>query len=131
RLGVHDYGERDGKRFHRKLLERVRALPGAQTVSLGDYVPLGPEGGSSTRVLAEGYVPQPNEYMSLPFNIVSPGYFETLRIPLIEGRDFTARDDASGPGAIIINEIVAHRFWRGRSALCRHITIFGTREMTV
>jgi predicted permease len=131
RLGVHAYNSQDGKLFYRKLLERLGALPGAEAVSLGDYVPLGPEGGSTTRVSAEGYVPQPNEYMSLPYNIVSPGYFQTLRIPVIEGRDFTLRDDAAAPGAIIINEIVARRFWPGRSPLGRRITIFGDREMIV
>jgi len=131
RLGVHGYSDSDGKLFYRKLLERLRPLAGVEAASLGDYVPLGPEGGSSTRLSPEGYTPQPNEYMSLPFNIVSPGYFETLRIPLIEGRDFAARDDASAPGAIIINEIAARRFWPGRSALGRRITIFGNRELTV
>ena len=100
-------------------------------MSLGDYVPLGPEGGSSTRVSPEGYVPLPNEYLSLPFNIVSAGYFETLRIPLLEGRDFSARDVASAPGAIILNETAARRFWPNQSPLGRHITIFGNREMTV
>jgi predicted permease len=131
RLGVHGYSNADGKLFFRKLLDRVRELPGAEAAALGDYVPLGPEGGSSTRVTPEGYVPQPNEYMSLPYNIVSPGYFETLRIPLLEGRDFAARDDASAPGAIIINDLVARRFWPGQSALGRRITIFGNRQMTV
>ena len=131
RLGVHGYDEAEGRLFYRKLLERMRALPGAESVCLGDYVPLGPEGGSSTRVNVQGYVPQPNEYMSLPFNIVSPGYFQTLRIPVIEGRDFTARDDRSSAGAIIINEVVARRFWPGQSAVGRHITIFGNRELTV
>jgi predicted permease len=131
RLGVHGYSDVDGKLLFRKLLDRVRSLPGAEAAALGDYVPLGPEGGSTTRVSAEGYVPQPNEYMSLPYNIVSPGYFETLRIPLLEGRDFTARDDASAPGAIIINDRVARRFWPGQSAVGRRITIFGNRQMTV
>jgi predicted permease len=131
RLGVHGYSSQDGKLFYRRLLERLRALPGVEVVSLGDYVPLGPEGGGSTRVSVEGYVPQPNEYMSLPFNTVSPGYFETLRIPLLEGRDFSARDDASAPGAIIINENVARHFWPGQSPLGRRITIFADRELTV
>jgi predicted permease len=131
RLGVHGYADRDGKLFFRKLLERLRSLPGAEAVSLGDYVPLGPEGGSSTRVSPEGYVQQPAEYMSLPYNIVSPGYFETLRIPLVEGRDFAARDEATAPGVVIVNELVASRFWHGQSALGRRITIFGNRELTV
>jgi putative ABC transport system permease protein len=131
RLGVHGYNETDGKLFFRKLLDRMRTLPGAETAALGDYVPLGPEGGSSTKVAPEGYVPQPNEYMSVPYNIVSPGYLETLRIPLLEGRDFTTRDDAAAPGAIIINDLVARRFWPGQSAVGRHITIFGNRLMTV
>ncbi len=131
RLGVHGYGDPDGKLFYRKLLERLRELPGAQAVSLADFVPLGPEGGSSTRVSVEGYVPQPNEYMSIPFNIVSSGYFDTLRVPLLEGRDFVPRDDAAAPGAIVVDETVARRFWPNQSPVGRHITIFGDREMTV
>jgi len=131
RLGVHGYSDPEGTLFYRKLLERLRPVPGVVAVSLGDYVPLGPEGGSSSRVTAEGYVPQPNEDMSLPYNVISPGYFETLRLPLLEGRDFKARDDRSAPGAIIINEFVARRFWPGQSALGRRITIFGNRELTV
>jgi predicted permease len=131
RLGVHGYGDQEGKRFYRQLVERLRGLPGVQAVSLAEFVPLGPEGGSSTRVSVEGYVPQPNEYMSIPYSVVSPGYFETLRMPLLDGRDFTSRDDASAPRTIIINETVARRFWPNQSAVGRRITIFGNRELTV
>jgi predicted permease len=82
-------------------------------------------------VSVEGYVPQPNEYMSIPYNTVTPGYFDTVRIPLLEGRDFLARDNASAPGAIVIDEVLARRFWPNQSPVGRHITIFGDRQMTV
>ncbi len=131
RLGVHGYRGEEGKLFYRKLLDRLRALPGAEVVSLAEYVPLGPEGGSSTRITVEGYAPQATEQMSFKYSVISPGYFDTVRLPLVEGRDFMARDDSDARGAIIINETVARRFWPGQSPLGRRVTIFGNRELTV
>jgi predicted permease len=131
RLGVHGYAAEQGKLFYRKLLERLGELPQAEAVSLAEYVPLGPEGGSSTRVSVEGYLPQPTEQMSFGYSIVSAGYFRTIRMPLLDGRDFTARDDASAAGAIVINQTMANRFWPGQSPVGRRMTIFGSRVMTV
>jgi predicted permease len=51
--------------------------------------------------------------------MVSPGYFDTLRIPLLAGRDFTERDDQDAPGVAVINEAMAKRFWPGQDALGR------------
>jgi predicted permease len=131
RLGVHGYDAAAGKLFYRKLLERLRELPLVDAVSLGEYVPLGPEGGSATRISVEGYLPQPTEQMSFGYSVVSPGYFDTIRMPLLDGRDFRARDDASAPGTMVINETMARRFWPGRSPVGLHVTIFGDRVMTV
>ena len=131
RLGVHGYNADEGRLFYRKLLDRLRTLPGAETVSLAEYVPLGPEGGSATRINVEGYVPQPTEQMSFNYSVVSPGYFDTVRLPLVEGRDFMPRDDTNALGAVIVNEAIVRRFWPGQSPVGRRITIFGNREMVV
>ncbi len=131
RLGVHGYDAPRGRLFYRTLLEQLRELPGVQQVSLGDHVPLGPEGGSSTRISVEGYAPRPNEQMSFDFNTVSPGYFTTLRIPLVDGRDFQPRDDVSAPGVVVVNETLARRFWSGLNPIGRRMTIFGDRLVTV
>ena len=131
RLGVQAYSEADGRLFYRRVLERARTISGVQAACLADYVPLGPEGGSSARISVEGYVPQPTEQMSFPFNTVSPGYFQTLQIPLREGREFEPRDDTAAPRVAIINETLARRFWPGQSPVGRRFTFFGTVTATV
>ncbi|MEO8426417.1 MAG: ABC transporter permease [Verrucomicrobiota bacterium] len=130
-LSVHGHGEKEGKIFYRRLLERLHDLPFVEAAGMANYVPLGPEGGPTTRVQVEGYVPQPNENMSIAFNIISPRYFATLRIPMVDGRDFTVRDDDTAPGAVVVNETVARRFWPGQSALGRRLKVWGDRTVTV
>lgn len=131
RLGVQGYRGEDGQRFYRQLLERLQSMPGVERASLGSYVPLGPEGGGSSRISVEGYLPQPTESMSFGFSTITPGYFETIRLPLIEGRDFQAHDEAGARGVVIVNETLANRFWPGQSPLGRRITVFANREVTI
>jgi len=68
--------------------------------------------------------------MSMPRAMVSPGYFATLRMPLAEGRDFDARDDASGAPVMIVNQAFERRYYAGRSAMGRRIR-FGGKWRTV
>ncbi len=131
RLGDQGYRGEEGLIFFRTLLERLRALPGAEAVGLAGYVPLGPEGGASTRISVEGYLPQPTENMSFGFSVVTPGYFETIRMRLVEGRSFEARDDDNASRVVVVNEVLARRFWPGQSPLGRRMTVFGNREVTV
>jgi hypothetical protein len=69
------------------LLERARALPGVEAVGLGRYVPLGVEG-SQRRVQVPGYEPGTGESMNIRTNVVGPGYFAAMGIPMVEGREF-------------------------------------------
>jgi predicted permease len=131
RLFVHGYDEKTGPQFYQRLAERIREIPGVESSALGDYVPLGPEGGSSSRISVEGYAPRVGENMGVYFNKVTPGYFATLRIPLLEGRDFRDSDDASAAAAIIVNQTFAQRFWPGQNPVGRKMTIFGNRPVTV
>src|SRR4051812_23727682 len=131
RLGVHGYDNKTGAQFYRKLAQRIREIPGAESSSLAVYVPLGPEGGSSTRMSVDGYTPQQGEEMSLPFNTVTPSYFQTLQIPVHDGRDFAGTDDATSQQVIIVNEAMARRFWPNQNPIGRTMTVFGDRRVTV
>jgi len=82
-----------GSEFDRQLLARVKALPGVQSATLADFAPLNFTIHSDF-VQPEGYVPRPHESMEVDRGQVGPGYLETLRTPLIAGRDFTAQDNA-------------------------------------
>jgi putative ABC transport system permease protein len=66
-----------------------------------------------------GYVPKQGETLRADYDAVSPGYFSTLRIPLLEGRDFTDTDNASGAAVAIVNEELADRFWPRESPVGR------------
>jgi putative ABC transport system permease protein len=97
--------------FYQQLLERIRALPGVRSASLTSALPL--QGGTNGTVIVEGQ-PVPKNMWSSPlveWDTVMPGYFHTLRIPLVRGRDFTAQDAEDKPQVAIINETMAHLFW--------------------
>lgn len=107
--------------FFKQLTERIRALPGVANASVTWQLPL--SGASATTGLEiEG---QPNEAGSLTVGVIhsaGPGYFRTMGIPVLEGRDFTDRDDMKSPPVIIVNETLAKRFFPAGDAIGKHIT---------
>ena len=119
-LGLQGYDEARGMAFYHQLLERMETLPGVKSASFAAVVPLG-FGGQRTRVQLEGYAPRQGEDMELNFNVVSPRYFETMGIPLVRGREFTAQDRDKGPGLVIVNEALARAYWQGSNPLGKHI----------
>ena len=97
--------------FYERLLDRLRALPGVESASTVDYLPL--QGNPSSVVYIEGQ-PLPTNMWSSPqvaWCHVMPDYFRTMRIPLLKGRDFTLQDGPKSPQVAIINETMAHLFW--------------------
>jgi predicted permease len=131
RLGAHGYEEPTAKVFYRQLRERLAALPGVQEAALASWFPLGFEGGSGTSAVGEGYQPAPNEDLGAQFVIVTPRYFAAMRIPIVEGREFTEQDDGKQGNVAIINETMARRFWPGQSAIGRKLRLFGNSEASV
>ncbi|HNQ90491.1 MAG TPA: ABC transporter permease [Verrucomicrobiota bacterium] len=131
RIGMHGYTETTSRVFYRQLRERLASLNGVESVGLTSWLPLGFEGGSSTSIDVPGYDRKPNEDLGVAYCIVSPGYFETLRIPLIEGRDFQEHDDLRAPRRVIINEAVAKRFFANQNPVGRTLKCFDGRECTV
>lgn len=120
-LRLNDYDEPRGRAFYAQLLEHVRALPGAESAALARLVPLGLSW-DQTRARVPGFDPPPGESgFVVGFNVVTPGYFATLRMPLLEGRDFTARDRDGEVPVIVINETFARRFWPDESPVGRRI----------
>jgi hypothetical protein len=68
------------------------------------------DGGNWEEVEVEGYRPDPGENMKTYRNLVGPGYFDVMRIPIAEGRDFDLRDDAKSSGVMVVSEAFVHRF---------------------
>jgi predicted permease len=107
--------------FMTRTLERVRAVPGVVQAGATTTIPFG-GGNSDSVILAEGYQMKPGESLISPHQIdVTPGYFETLQVPLIAGRFFTEADTDTSPRVVIVDERLANRFWPGTSPLGRRM----------
>ena len=121
-LFPNGYDEKRGAEFYRQLVARVAALPGVETVSLSNQVPpllVGSKWSASFEI--EGYAPRADETISVEGESVAPRYFQTMRIPLVEGREFTEADHAQSASVVIVNETMARRYWAGQSPLGRRL----------
>jgi predicted permease len=99
--------------FADRALERLRTLPGVQSAGITTALPFSWDDSSSV-IIPEGYAPAPGESVVSPRIIrVSPGYLETLRVPLRRGRLFAAGDVDTAPRVVLIDEPLARRFWPG------------------
>jgi len=96
--------------FCRRLSEALEHHPGVTAVSYDDSVPLGFHGGNWETLEVEGYLPHPNENMKIYRDLVSPAYFNSMKIPLMEGRDFDWHDDLESQRVMIVNQEFARRF---------------------
>ena len=94
-------------------------------MSFGNTVPLDIGTGQRAGIQVEGYAPGRNEEMSVSSATVAPGFFDTLRIPVLQGRDFTERDDRDSAPVAIVNQTFAQRYFRGRSPVGRRVQVDG------
>ena len=117
------YSDAQGAVFYRQLLERVRPMPGVRSAALSFSLPMGYYTASDT-VRVPGYVPPAGQPTTpiIPDNFVSPGYFQTLGIPILDGRDFLPSDVPGAANVVIVNETMAHEFWPGGNPIGREIT---------
>jgi predicted permease len=117
----------DFRQLFAHLKERVTSLPGVQAVSLASGVPLTATGRTRTGAgYIEGYQkPADQDYIPWDYKIVGPGYFRTLGVPLLRGRDFTPQDGPGTSRVMIINERMAERFWPGQNPIGKHVNVGG------
>src|SRR5882724_6357104 len=109
------------KIFYEQMLERVRALPGVQSATLEGVRPFSYADYSSAPLEIEGYQPPRNEQVSADYNQVGEGYFATIGIPIVAGREFTRNDDENAPPVAIVNETMAAKYWPGKDAVGRRL----------
>jgi predicted permease len=117
----------DFKELFRHLQQRVISIPSVQAVSLVAGVPLTATGRTRT---GAGYIedfqkPADSDYIPWDYTLVGPGYFRTLGVPLLRGRDFTLQDGPGAPRVMIINESMAQRFWPGQNPIGKHADVGG------
>lgn len=118
-----NYNETQGREFYRQLNERISALPGVVSVAQAFIVPMGVIS-ANNNIFVEAHPldagKQPPQVM---YNPVSQTYFETLRMPLVSGRQFTQADNQKAPGVAIINQAMAAKFWPNENPIGQRFSV--------
>jgi len=114
------YSDPQKAAFFAQLLDRVRSVPGVESVGAIGHLPLTGDI-ESYAMQVEGRARLPNEYANPDCHVVMPGYFETLKIPLVKGRFFDERDNAQSPRALIINDVVVHNVFPNENPIGKRL----------
>ena len=121
-VGLNRKNPEERAAFIRLIRQRLGAIPGAQAVTGSFPFPLTGEF-SPIRWGTEEAARDPNRFQATDFQIVLPGYFETMRTPLLAGRTFTEDDNLPGRTGVIVDEALAGKAFPGQSAIGKHILI--------
>src|SRR5262245_37528145 len=114
---LQGYDEAKGKQFQQQVIDRVSNLPGVKAAAITNRLPLNLTR-TDSYVFIEGAPPTRGAQTPYALNSnVSPGYFQTMEIPLVAGRVFTEQDREDTPRVVVINETFARRFWPGQDAI--------------
>ncbi len=124
-LSTAGYTQQQADSFCQRLTEALQRHPGVTAVSYADTVPLGFSGGNWEEVEVEGYHPAPGENMKTQRNMIGPGYFDVMKIPLVEGRDFDLRDNPKSQPVLIVSEEFVRRFIPHGAAIGRKVHGWG------
>lgn len=123
-VDLSDYDEGQGRQFYRRLVDRLRALPDVEAAAITSRVPLGMMI-RTTDLFVEGLEFDPDDPPEIDIATVGPGYFETMRIPLLRGRGFSEQDRDSTAQVAIVSEAAARRYWPGANPIGATIRVGG------
>jgi len=117
------YDTQRAKNFQDTVMERVQALGGVESAALARISPFAYLTYLSAPITIEGYQPAADERPTAEYNQVSPGYFTTMGIPLLSGREFTRADDENGPPVAIVNEKMVAQYWHGEDPVGKRFQV--------
>jgi predicted permease len=109
--------------FYRQLTDRLTALPGVESASAINHLPLAGDTWGAPLTIEGRPLPPPGQEDSATFRVSRPGYFRTMGARLLAGRDFTERDTPDAPGVVVINETLARRHWPAEDSLGKRIRL--------
>ena len=110
--------------YYRRVLDSLREVPGIESVAAVTALPMSTIGSDFTRPYwAEHAGPEGKRVSQASIRMATPGYFGTLGLPLVAGREFTDRDDADAPRVVIVNEKVARNAWGTENPVGRNLTL--------
>ena len=111
-LSLGGYTADTGRVFARELIRRVRETPGVQAAALSAVMPLGDRGIGLGGLAVPGVEPRNGRrFFDVDWNVITPGYFATMKMALLTGRDFSDADREGTPSVVIVNETAARQWW--------------------
>jgi predicted permease len=121
-LSVLKYPDADRRSaFFDEVLRRIRALPGVHSAAAAGNLPL-TYNGDSMSIAVEGIPdPPPAQWPDVIYRAIGPGYFNTMGIPMVRGRDFSDQDRADSKYAVVISEKTAHHYWPGQDPIGKRL----------
>ena len=125
--GASQYVGPAREEFYRQLTERLTALPGVESASAINHLPLAGDAWGRSVTIEGRPLPPPGEGIAAIFRVSRPDYFQTMGIPLA-GRDFDHHDTAEAPGVVIINQTLARRHWPNEDPVGKRVTLDDTRD---
>jgi predicted permease len=123
----YDHNHLRGNLF-REVRTRLAAVPGVESVSAINHLPIGGDIWSLDYTIEGRPNPVPGDEISAVYRVIMPGYFHSMQIGLLQGRDFNEHDGEQAAGVAIINEAMAKRRWPGESAIGKSIHYGTTPE---
>ena len=126
-------GEMKSSTFYRQLVESLRALPGVRNAAVSSGIPFGAGNYTTTPIAATGPSPlPPDTAIPIDWRIVSPGFFRTMEIPLLRGRDFGDGDGPAAPLVVVVSQAAAQRFFGAGDPIGRQLhRVADSREFTI
>jgi predicted permease len=131
-MSMLGYDDGRAKEFYDRALERVRAIPGVESAALAERLPFSINYNRNNVFLPDRQGPD-DKGLVLDVARVSPEYFPTLGIPIVQGRNFAPTDTPTSPGVAIVNEAMARKYWPNQNAIGKRfrVTAFNGRELEV
>jgi putative ABC transport system permease protein len=126
-LEQEGYDEARGRDFSQRLVERVRAVPGVQSATMTNFLPLGFMALAEPVTIEGRAAPPDAEPTMAAAQIIGLDYFRTIGARLVRGRDFAPQDSANAPGVAIINETMARRFFANEDPIGKRLRIGGAQ----
>ena len=126
--GNSQYVGQSREELYRQLTERLSTLPGVESASAINHLPLAGDTWGSPLTIEGRPLPQPGHGIEVTFRVTRPDYFHTMGIPLRAGRDFTERDRPDAPGVVILNETLARRHWPDDDPVGKRVTLDDPRD---
>src|SRR5256884_2180941 len=117
------YNLERAKAFDTELVDRVREIPGVESVTLSRLQPFSYGVFSTAPLMIDGYQPAPDEQLNSSYLEVGEDYFKTLGIPIVAGREFQRTDDENAVPVAVVNETMASKYWPGKDPIGQRLKV--------